>query len=222
MKKLVAFLLLAAGLLSGAARWSPGQTAGSGSAEIRLLVRADDMGAAHEINTACLESYRNGIARSVEVIVPGPWFLEAARLLASAPDLDVGVHLCLTSEWENVKWRPLTQAPSLVDRDGYFYPTTRQRADFPAGTGFLDAKPKLDEVERELVDLLVKLQPGTWLIVEHPAADTPEMRAIGHIGYMNVAADRAGVTRAFTSERVKRVIRERGIRLISYRDLAAK
>ena len=53
-------------------------------------------------------------------------------------------------------------------------------------------------------------------MVEHPAFDTPEMRNIGHKGYENVATDRAGVTRAFTSERVKEVIARRKIRLISY------
>src|SRR5262249_40127137 len=65
-------------------------------------------------------------------------------------DIDVGVHLALTSEWERVKWRPLTNAPSLVDGDGYFRPMTRQRNDFPPNTGFIDAKPILGEVEREL------------------------------------------------------------------------
>ena len=54
------------------------------------------------------------------------------------------------------------------------------------------------------------------MLLEHPAFDTPEIRAIGHKGYENVAEDRAAVTKAFTSERVKKVIVERGIRLMSY------
>jgi hypothetical protein len=45
------------------------------------------------------------------------------------------------------------------------------------------------------------------------------MRAIGHKGYENVASHRAGVTRAFTSDKVKQVIQRRGIQLISYADL---
>jgi predicted glycoside hydrolase/deacetylase ChbG (UPF0249 family) len=169
---------------------------------------------------------------------------------------------------------------------------TSQRADFPPNTGFLQARPKLEEVERELraqielavdkipnvthlschmgtasctpelkalveklaveyrlpvgaegarragrfsgkdttaeqkeenlVRVLESLQPGLWLMVEHPGLDTPEMRAIGHRGYENVAQDREGVTRAFTSPRVKEVIRRRGIALISYGDLHRK
>ena len=256
--------------------------------EIRLIVRADDIGSSHAANLACIRSYREGIARSVEVMVPAPWFNEAVDMLRENPDLDVGVHLTLTSEWHNCNWGPVTEAPSLVNAQGHFYATTRRRRDSGPG-GFLDADPKLDEVERELraqielaVDrianvthlschmgtasatpelralverlaaeyklplrpgdakgaprfggkgttiqqkednlagILENLEPGLWLIVEHPGLDTPEMRAIGHPGYENVAEDRQGVTQAFTSARVKAVIQRRGIRLISYGDL---
>src|SRR5436190_6599021 len=39
--------------------------------EIRLLVRADDMGVAQSVNEACIKSHKEGIVKSVEVIVPG-------------------------------------------------------------------------------------------------------------------------------------------------------
>ena len=261
--------------------------------EISLLVRADDMGVAQSVNEACIKSCREGIARSVEVIVPGPWFLDAVRLLKASPDIDVGVHLALTSEWERVKWRPLTDAPSLVDADGYFRPMTKQRPDFPPDTGFVDANPNLGEVERELraqvetarrylgkqvshvsshmyaaratpelqsltsrlakeyglwmedanlksagsfgtnastgeqreqalVELIEKLAPGKWLVVEHPALDTPEMRQIGHKGYENVAVHRAAVTYAFTSSKVKEAVARRKIKLIGYDDVSER
>jgi predicted glycoside hydrolase/deacetylase ChbG (UPF0249 family) len=257
--------------------------------EIRLLVRADDMGVALGVNEACIRSCKEGIARSVEVIVPGAWFLDAVRRLQENPGIDVGIHLCLTSEWERVKWRPLTASPSICDQDGYFYPMTRQRKDFPPGTGLFDAAPKPQDIERELraqietlrrhiprlshasahmgaatgtpqaraiteklckefglrleaggakavrnwsgsektpeqkesdlVSALEKLDAGTWIIIEHPGLDTDEMRAMGHLGYENVAADRVGVTHAFTSDRVKKTVQARGIRLISHLDL---
>src|SRR5690348_4980208 len=76
--------------------------------EVRIVVRGDDMGVAQSINEACVKAYRDGIVRSVEVIVPGAWFLDAARLAKGNPELDVGVHLCMTSEWDYCKWRPLT------------------------------------------------------------------------------------------------------------------
>lgn len=245
------------------------------------------MGVAQAINAACIQSYKEGIVRSVEVIVPGPWFLDATRLLKENPGLDVGVHLCLTSEWERCKWGPITSAPSLVDENGYFFPTTRQRTSFPPNTSFLGAKPKIEEVEKELraqietarrhisnlshlsahmgtatsspelrglvnrlaneyglplqvkglkraggfstedpklreeklAVLLKKLGLGTWLLIEHPGFDTPELRAMGHKGYENVAADRAAVTRAFTSKEVRQLILDRGIQLINYAEV---
>jgi len=286
-------LLLWAGLLSAAAMGLGVPETGHGEeADVRLVVRADDMGSSHAANVACIQAHREGIARTVEVMVPCPWFNEAVEMLKENPGLDVGVHLTLTSEWDFCKWGPVTASPSLVDRQGHFYPTTSQRPNFPPGTGFLEAKPNMAEVEKELraqielakekipqvshltshmgtptatpelkaiveklsrehglpldlpgakpaggfrgsgttpeqkettlIVILENLKPGVWLFVEHPGLDTPEMRAIGHVGYRNVAADRDGVTKAFTSDKVKEAIRERGIKLASYADICGK
>ncbi len=43
-------------------------------------------------------------------------------MLKENPGLDVGLHLVIAGEWENVKWRPLTHCPSLTDENGYFFP----------------------------------------------------------------------------------------------------
>ncbi|WP_299588500.1 ChbG/HpnK family deacetylase [uncultured Tateyamaria sp.] len=89
---------------------------------VRLLVRADDAGSSWSSNIGCMQACSDGIARSVEVMIPGPWVTHAAQVLNACPDIDVGIHLTLTSEWDAVRWRPLTYAPSLVDADGYFLP----------------------------------------------------------------------------------------------------
>ena len=94
-----------------------------GQGDTYLLVRGDDMGFCDAANQASIQAYNKGIMKSIEVIVPGPKFYEAAALLRENPGLDVGVHLCLTSEWGNYKWGPLTNAPSLVDSNGYFVST---------------------------------------------------------------------------------------------------
>jgi chitin disaccharide deacetylase len=143
MKQIQVFLGLV--LLLSSALKGYGQT----DSGIFLLLRGDDIGSSHTANVACIESYRNGIMRSVELMVPGPWFPEAVRLLNENPGLDVGVHLVVTSEWNDIKWRPLTCCPSLVDKDGYFYPMIWQRPDFPKGTALKDASWKLDEMEME-------------------------------------------------------------------------
>jgi chitin disaccharide deacetylase len=117
---------------------------------IRLIVRGDDIGSSHAANIACIQSYKEGIVRSVELMVPGPWFPEAVKMLNENPGLDVGIHLVLTSEWANMKWRPLSCVPSLVDADGYFFPSVWQNPNFPPNTSIQKAKWKLDEVEKEL------------------------------------------------------------------------
>lgn len=144
--RLFAGLLLAVAAASSLQAAEPA-AANPSSNEIRLLVRGDDLGSCHAVNTAAIAAYRDGILRSVEVMVPGPWFLEAAALLAENPGLDVGVHLTLTSEWDHLKWRPLTAAPSVTDADGYFYPNVGERG--KPGSGLFGA-PRFDEIEREL------------------------------------------------------------------------
>ncbi len=260
------------------------------STEIRLLVRADDIGMNHSINQGCIKSYKDGVMRSVELMVPCPWFPEAVKLLQENPGLEVGIHLVLTSEWDGYKWRPLTDAPSIVDENGYFYPMAWANKNYPDSVALINVNWDAKEVEKELraqIDLALKhiprinhlsshmyvinttpefgkvfrkvaksyniklagdvdiqrinikngknktpkekeaafaeileeLQPGTWMFVDHPALDTPEMQAITHKGYDNVAMDRFGITTAFTSKKVKKIIKKRGIKLITYQDL---
>ncbi len=117
---------------------------------ISLLIRADDIGSFHAANVACIESYQKGIARSVELMVPCAWYPEAVKMLNENPGFDVGIHLVLTSEWSSVKWRPLTHCPSLVDKDGYFFPMVWKNDNFPPGSSISEAKWKIDEVEKEL------------------------------------------------------------------------
>ena len=280
-------------LLAGAAiaaKRPQGTAAGAKDKGVNLIMRGDDIGSCHAANVACIKSYREGITTSVEVMVPCAWFPEAVKMLNENPGLDVGVHVVLTSEWENIKWRPLTDAPSITDADGYFYPTIWRRKDAPPGTALRDAKWKIEEIEQEMraqiemavrkipqvshlschmgcsnwdpkvealwkklakeynldistsdygvkrfpgykkaesteqriekfIEALETLKPGTYLFVEHPGLDTPEMRAIGHEGYYGVAADRDAVTAVFTSDKVKKKIENLGINLISYADL---
>ena len=114
----------------------------------RLIVRADDMGSSHASNVACIESYKNGIVTSIEIMAVGPWFPEAVRYLQENEGVDVGLHLAITSEWDNIKWRPLTQCPSLTDKNGYFLPMMSPNKNYP-GLAITENKWKIDEIEKE-------------------------------------------------------------------------
>ena len=117
---------------------------------IRLIMRGDDMGFCHEVNLGCIEAYQNGILTAVEVMVPCDFFPEAVQMLKENPGLDVGIHLTLNSEWENIKWGPVTEAPSLVDENGYFFPMTWPDEAYPDDLALGSSNWRLDEIEREL------------------------------------------------------------------------
>jgi len=134
----------------------------AGDDGIYLIVRGDDIGSCHAANLACIESYKEGIVTSVEIMAPCAWFPEAVKMLNENPGLDVGVHVTLTSEWEGVKWRPLTNAPSLTDADGFFYPTIWRRTGAPAGTALREANWKIEEIEKEIraqIELAIRKVP---------------------------------------------------------------
>ena len=126
-----------------------------------LIIRADDMGSFRAANIACMEGYENGIETSIEVMAVTPWFPEAARLLRENPGIDVGLHLVITSEWDNIKWRPLTNCPSLVDSNGYFFPMMTANPNYP-GLSIAENKWDLGEIEREFraqIELALKNIP---------------------------------------------------------------
>ncbi|MCF8326013.1 MAG: polysaccharide deacetylase family protein [Leadbetterella sp.] len=115
----------------------------------KLIVRGDDMGYSHSGNEALIKSYVEGIQTSIEIIVPSPWFLEAVKMLEKNPKIDVGLHFAITSEWDNVKWRPLTAAPSLRNKDGYFYPMLFHNKNYPM-QAIMDNDWKIEDIEQEL------------------------------------------------------------------------
>lgn len=91
----------------------------------RVVIHEDDVGMSHGANTAFVELSGLGTCSSGSVMVPCPWFPEAAAIAAGDPTLDVGVHLTLTSEQVPYRWRPLTAPPrsaGLTDEFGYFWP----------------------------------------------------------------------------------------------------
>ncbi|KJQ55689.1 polysaccharide deacetylase family protein [Microbacterium sp. SA39] len=86
-----------------------------------IILNADDFGMCHAANTAIIDLLIAGRIDSTTVMVPCAWSPEALAFAASRTDLDVGVHLVLTSEWTRYRWRPLTgTATTLVDADGFF------------------------------------------------------------------------------------------------------
>ena len=150
----------------------------------RLIIRGDDMGYSHSGNLALIKSYREGIEKSIEVIVPSPWFPEAVKMLEENPGVDAGVHLAITSEWDNIKWRPVSYCPSLTDSDGYFYPMVWPNKNYP-GRSVSENKWKIEDIEKEFraqIALAIKKIPRISHISAHMGCTnlTKEVGAIAN------------------------------------------
>lgn len=95
------------------------------SAEDRVVViHADDVGMCGATIDAFFELAARGAISAGSVMVPCPWFPAVAAGCRKHAELDVGVHLTLTSEWDTYRWGPLSTrdpASGLLDEDGYFY-----------------------------------------------------------------------------------------------------
>lgn len=135
----------------------------------RLIVRGDDMGYTHSGNEALIKCSQQGIQQSIEIIVPSPWFPEAVKMLNDNPGIDVGIHLAITSEWDNIKWRPLTDGKSIRDSNGYFYPKVWPDKNYP-GQSLQEANASLEDIEKEFraqIEIALKLIPRISHISSH-------------------------------------------------------
>jgi predicted glycoside hydrolase/deacetylase ChbG (UPF0249 family) len=96
---------------------------GDSTARRTVILHVDDLGMCHSANAAFLELVHEGLVTCGSVMVPCPWFAEIVHANADL-DLDLGVHLTLTSEWAHYRWRPISttsRSSGLIDEDGYFH-----------------------------------------------------------------------------------------------------
>lgn len=90
-----------------------------------LIIHADDLGVSHSENMASIKAMETGSVNSGSIMMPTPWVLEIAEYAQNHKDThDLGLHLVLTSEWKNYRWRPIASkesVPSLINEHGYFH-----------------------------------------------------------------------------------------------------
>lgn len=100
------------------------------------IFHADDIGMCH----ASVAAYRNlvdfGLLSSAATMVPCAWFEETAVYCTDTqtaqPNLDMGVHMTLTSEWATYRWKPISTldpASGLLDEAGFFHRTSQAVAE---------------------------------------------------------------------------------------------
>ena len=92
-----------------------------------VIIHTDDIGMCQASVEAFADLNEAGIISSGAVMVPCPWFLQAADYARQHPQADLGVHLTLTSEWKTYRWGPVSTrdpASGMIDEEGYFYHLT--------------------------------------------------------------------------------------------------
>ena len=83
----------------------------------RLVVTADDFGAAREVNEAIEIAHTRGILTATSLMVAAPAAAEAVALAKRLPSLRVGLHVVLV---EGRPMLPPSQIPDLVGANGLF------------------------------------------------------------------------------------------------------
>lgn len=111
-------------------------------AGVQLVVQGDDLGMCHAVNEGTAEAFERGIVTQASVMVPCPWYDEAAAL-ARERAIPVGIHQTLTCEWDHLRWRPLTGGTTLVGDDGTFHRTVE------AARAAIDTAEAIDELDAQ-------------------------------------------------------------------------
>lgn len=108
-----------------------------------LILHIDDAGMSHDSNVGTIRALEEGAANSVSVMMTCPWVPQFVKYLKENPEVDAGLHLTMTSEWENYRWGPLVgkpAAPGLVDEEGALWRNKKLLLD----------NASADEVEMEI------------------------------------------------------------------------
>jgi predicted glycoside hydrolase/deacetylase ChbG (UPF0249 family) len=96
-----------------------------------LIVHADDLGLNHSTNTAAITAFEKGYINSASIMVPAPSFDEIALFAKQNPQYDLGLHITMTSEWDNIKWGGISDTKnitSLLNEEGHFYKSSTEFA----------------------------------------------------------------------------------------------
>ena len=109
-----------------------------------LIINADDFGMCRGANLAVMDllTDKNSALTSSTIMTPSAWAPEACQFAAANPDLAIGVHLTLTSEWSKYRWAPVNSknTDSLRDEEGFMWHESDQ----------VENNVDIDEVEGEI------------------------------------------------------------------------
>lgn len=89
-----------------------------------IILHADDAGMCEEANIATKKYLLDGHIQSAAAMPPCPQFEDMIEWAKEHPEIDLGLHLTLTSEWKKYRWPsvlPVSEVPSLIDEEGMLW-----------------------------------------------------------------------------------------------------
>ena len=91
-----------------------------------LIISADDYGLCQSTNTAVQELIDRGFVKNVSLLTVCEYSSAAMEFLGGRTDVNVGIHIATTSEWEKNRWSSLSGVESLTDENGYMWLTAAE------------------------------------------------------------------------------------------------
>ena len=89
-----------------------------------LIIHADDLGLARSVNKATFDALEKGGVNSASIMANCKHLNEVKKYAEKKPGIDFGVHLTVTNEWKNYRWKsimPINESQSLVNEVGEFH-----------------------------------------------------------------------------------------------------
>ncbi len=120
-----------------------------------LILHIDDVGMSYDSNLGAIKAMEEGVANSLSMMMPCSWIPGFFKYLEKHPETDAGLHLTLTSEWDNYRWGPLAgkpAVPGLVDKEGALWPSVMATA----------TNASADEIETEIRAQLDRSRSMGW------------------------------------------------------------
>jgi hypothetical protein len=122
--------------------------------DIVLIVHADDLAIHKDQTDGALDAMKEGMVKTGSVMVPCPDFERMASIWKDTPELDLGLHLTLTTGHKaGYRWKPLlpiSKVPSLYNPDGYMWQGLKE---FGENVSIREA---LMEIEAQIIKALEK------------------------------------------------------------------
>jgi chitin disaccharide deacetylase len=132
---------------------------------VTLITRADDLGSSNSANIAITLAVKNGdYIKNVSCMAPGSYIEEGVEMIKGCKNVCFGMHAILNSEWEFIKWQPLSplnEISTITTPSGTFYSDP---------SIFYERKPSIEEILIEYnrqLDYLQKLGLNVSYVDSH-------------------------------------------------------